>query len=44
MKKIAKVVTTIGLIGGMAGIGAYMYMNCDKSKCKKYIDYIMKQV
>ena len=44
MKKMSKVMTTIGLIGGMVGIGAYMYMNYDKTKYKKYIDYIMKQV
>ena len=42
MKKIAKVMTAMGIIGGMAGIGAYMYMNCDKKQCKKYLDYIMK--
>ena len=42
MKKMAKIMTAVGIMGGMAGFGMYMYMNCDKNKCKKYLDYIMK--
>ena len=42
MKKMAKIMTTMGIIGGMAGIGAYMYMNMNKCNYKKYMNYIMK--
>ena len=42
MNKITKIMTAVGVMGAMAGIGTYMYMNCDKNKCKKYMNYIMK--
>ena len=42
MNKMTKVITTMGVIGAMVGMGTYMYKKTDKSKYKKYFDYILK--
>ena len=42
MKKMAKIMTAVGIIGGMTGCGIYLYKNADKMKIKKYMNYIMK--
>ena len=41
MKKITKVMATIGILGTMAGYGVYVYKSNEK-RMQKYMNYIMK--
>jgi len=42
MKKLGKIMTTIGIVGACAGIGtgAYMYMKQRQELIKKYMAYL----